>query len=105
MIGGEEAAVDWRWPERDNPTWRMSSKEGIRWSDDGPLNEFGRKMILRHFGLESIAPRLPLEKINDMSPATLLKRRRELERRRGLQSLGEPTSSRPGGDILASLAA
>ena len=48
MIGGEDLSADWRWP-KGHPEWRMSSKEGIRWEDDGPLNETGRKMLLKHF--------------------------------------------------------
>ena len=102
MVGGDSLSVDWRWP-KGCPAWRMSDKEGVQWFDDGPLNEAGRQLLLRHFGLESIATHLPLEVIAEMSPATLAKKRRSLERR-GLPRL-DPVSDRVGGHIPASLAA
>ena len=102
MVGGESTSADWRWPD-GTPRWRMSDKEGIEWTDNGPLNEVGRQMLLSHFGLESIAAHLPLEILTAMSPATLLKKRRTLEKH-GLERL-EPVSTRPGAHIPASLAA
>ncbi len=103
MIGGEDLSADWRWP-KGHPEWRMSSKEGIRWEDDGPLNETGRKMLLKHFGLELVGRHLPIKTLATMSPAALLRKRRGIERRGGLERL-EPVSDRPGGHISAKLAA
>ncbi|RJR14112.1 hypothetical protein C4585_00755 [Candidatus Parcubacteria bacterium] len=103
MVGGDTISVDWRWPG-DEPCWRMSSKEGITWEDDGPLNEGGRQLLLQHFGLEEIASHLPLERIMLMSPHQLEKERRALEAQHGLERL-EITSSRPGAHVEARLAA
>ena len=102
MVGGETLSADWRWPE-DQPHWRMSFKEGVTWEVDGPLNEAGRQLLLRHFGLETIAAHLPLEKIATMSPLTLTKKRHTLERN-GTPHL-EPKSDCPGRHVLAQLAA
>ena len=102
MVGGENISVDWRWPG-DEPCWRMSSKEGIRWEDDGPLNEAGRQLLLHHFGLEQLAAHLPLEKLATMSPSTLERKHHTLERR-GAPHL-EPKSDRPGAHVEARFAA
>ncbi len=103
MVGGSDAACDWRWPE-GQPVWVMSSKEGVRWYHDGPLNEEGRRMILAHFGLEPIENDLPLAIIAETPPASLAAMRRELEERLGLGHL-EMASTRLGGCIPAASAA
>jgi len=102
MVGGDNLSADRRWPG-DEPCWRMSSKEGVTWEDDGPINEAGRQILLQHFGLSTIAAHLPLEKLATMSPATLERKRRTLERH-GAPHL-ELVSDRPGAHVPASLAA
>jgi len=104
MTGSDICSVDWRWPD-GLPEWRMSSQEARSWSDNGPLNELGRRMVLAHFGLETLERHLPLEKLMTMSPKRLLERRRRLEFQNPKLERLEPESNRPGDNVSAALAA
>jgi hypothetical protein len=103
MVGDAAASCDWRWPDA-HPVWQMSSKEGVQWYPDGPLTEDGRTLILKHFGLDTIADKLPLEVLKEMSPEKLVAKRRLLEMREGYPHL-EIVSNRIGGRVFAEQAA
>lgn len=104
MVGSSQCSCDWRWPTNE-AVWNMSSKEGVRWDKDGPLSHEGRNLLIEHFGLEKVASQLPLEIISAMSPATLLKLRRELEASDSSLPVLNPVSARIGGHIEAAKAA
>ena len=80
-------ATDWNWLRKGE--WMLSNRDanGIRWypgNDDFrtreyDLDEKARKAILVRFGLESMADKLPLEKLGTMSPKTLIALRRAIE--------------------------
>ena len=103
MVGDHSLACDWRWPH-GHPIWRMSSKEGVEWLDNGPLTEQGRTLILEHFGLDTIADQFPLEVLQETSPANLAAKRQELEKKQKLPHL-EVVSTRIGGHVPAATAA
>ena len=66
--------------DSDEPRWTMA-----KWCDDhfvyaSPLTEEGRRAIIGHFLLLEEQHHLPLEEIEHLSPADLLKRRRRVEK-------------------------
>lgn len=105
MVGDSAKSCDWRGPFDSGARWRMSSKDGVRWDDDGPLDEGGRELILEHFGLQRVAHTLPLAKLVRMSPARLAKKRHDLEERNPALPKMALLSTRMGGHIPAALAA
>lgn len=54
--------------------WSMIETEGTRWERTGELCETGRAAILKSFGLEREAAELPLNVLQNMSPAELYER-------------------------------
>jgi hypothetical protein len=82
----------------------MSSRDGVTWDKDGPMTEEGRTLVLKHFGLDTVADKFPLEALKELSPAKLVKERRQLEIRHGYEYL-DIVSERAGGGILAEQAA
>lgn len=79
VCGSNGYDYDWRWPD-GYPVWRKSSKEGARWYDE-PLDESDRLPLLCNFGLalDGVFDTLPLETLVEMSPASLIAIRREIE--------------------------
>lgn len=51
------------------------------------LDEKGYLAILKHFGIENLRAQLPLDVIVKMSPAELVQKRREQEKKLGLKHL------------------
>jgi hypothetical protein len=97
-IGGSELSVEWNW---QHDGWRMSSRDGGQWFDDGPLDKAGRALILEHFGLEDLSQQLSLEVVAALSPARLFALRRQHEARWGLDRKNDMISDRGGGHCSA----
>jgi len=67
---GVEYGADWDFG--DAPGWSETDYEGSRWERIGPLTENGRTAILKHFGLQTVAEKLPLDVLVRTSPEMLL---------------------------------
>jgi hypothetical protein len=104
-IGDSFGCAEWGWNAIG--VWEMASRDGVRWDNDGKLNdphpalrnlqEHTRVLILEHFGLESIADQLPLATIALIPPSQLYMMRRNLEKERGFPRMDDMKSDR-GGD-------
>jgi hypothetical protein len=71
--------VDWQFGKM--PGWSRTDRDGSNWNYYGPLDEFGREHLLRHFGLEAHADEFPLAKLRFTAPSEL----RALTNRSGLR--------------------
>lgn len=95
-------AVDWRWPDARDASWGQSSMvSSVRWSDAVTLDEEGRSLILKSFGLTEIEHEYPLELLVKLPPRHLMAARREYEELHGYDRL-EVLSDRCGDHIDAS---
>lgn len=77
----ETRAVDWNFGREK--MWSLSVQVGsthIHWDRDGDLNKEGRGVILERFGLLDWQDEYPLKELQSMSPATLLRERRQKEK-------------------------
>lgn len=75
-------AIDWNlWSERRwERSWTDTASTGIHWYRDGDLNEEGREVVLKRFGLLDWQDEYPLKKLQFMSPAALVRERRKKEK-------------------------
>lgn len=88
-------ACDWGWPTNTG-RWTESEHESVQWIPNGGLTEMGRKALLKHFGLESVAAQFPLNILETISPAALLHVRRDMERKNTKLKRLEMLSDRVG---------
>ena len=101
-----EDAVEWRYPDPHDASWRKCTKvSSVQWADEGPICEAGARFLRARFGLTCLEEELPLEVISKMSPCQLMAMRRDLEARKNLRKIEKVTSDRAGDHILAELAA
>ncbi len=70
-------AVHWRFDGAEG--WRRIEKDGRAWEDEGPMDEYCREAVLRHFGFDApaIAKLYPLASLRHMSPEMLRARANE----------------------------
>jgi len=66
-------AVDWSHWEKGRWIKSWKSINSSAWYQDGKINELARMAILEKFYLVKLAKELPIEKVQTMSPAALMK--------------------------------
>lgn len=83
----ETWSVDWDWefPRTWGRSWR--TQYTLHWHPEPGLDEHARKAILEKFGLLEWEEEFPLERLQTMSPAELVKIRREKEKKHNLPYL------------------
>jgi hypothetical protein len=86
-VEGDHKLYALDWSLRKTRRWSVSRRAGVGWDPRGPISEKERLILLERFGLGLLREELPLEEIIRLGPQALIRKRRELEERYGLERL------------------
>ena len=93
-------AINWQWPSPES-RWSVSDRESASWQGRGLLTPETALTLLERFGL--LGEEIPLAELIRLSPQELIRRRRALEKAKGLERL-EVVSDTLGDHISAEAA-